>query len=77
MTIEEKFGIAVRVRRIALGLSQEQLAYMADLHRTYIGSVERGERNVSLINIIAFCKALNVKPSELLKDLDDFIHSDK
>jgi transcriptional regulator with XRE-family HTH domain len=73
MTIQEKIGIALRSYREAMGLSQEQLSFKADLHRTYIGSIERGERNVSLINIIALCKALKVKPSELFKKLDDLI----
>lgn len=73
MTIQEKIGIALRNYREATGLSQEQLSFKANLHRTYVGSVERGERNVSLINIIALCKALKVKPSELFKKLDDLI----
>jgi transcriptional regulator with XRE-family HTH domain len=74
MTIQEKIGIALRNYREATGLSQEQLSFKANLHRTYVGSVERGERNVSLINIIALCKALKVKPSELFKKFDDLIN---
>ena len=73
MSIEEKIGLALRNYREAAGLSQEQLSFKANLHRTYIGSVERGERNISLINIITLCKALNVKPSELFKIFDDLI----
>ena len=45
------FGKALKKFRLAAGLSQEDLAELADLHRTYVGDVERGERNVSLINI--------------------------
>ena len=52
MTLLEKFGLAIRARREELGISQELLAELANLHRTYIGSIERGERNVSLKNII-------------------------
>lgn len=65
-----KFGNEIKKRRIDLDLSQETLAYLCDLHRTYIGSVERGERNISLQNIISIAKALKCSPSELLKCLD-------
>jgi transcriptional regulator with XRE-family HTH domain len=60
------FGEAVRLRRKAEGLSQEQLADKAGLHRTYIGSVERGERNVSLGNLYALADALRTSPDQLL-----------
>lgn len=73
MTVQARIGNALRSYREALGLSQEQLSFKANLHRTYVGSVERGERNLSLVNIIALCKALKVKPSELFRNLDDLI----
>lgn len=73
MSIEKKIGLALRTYREEAELSQEQLSFKANLHRTYVGSVERGERNISLINIIALCKALNVKPSELFTIFDDLI----
>ena len=60
-------GRAIRERRIALGLSQEKLAEIAELHWTYIGGVERGERNVSLMNIVRIAAALKVTASDLLK----------
>ena len=63
------FGRAVRERRISLGLSQEELADRAGLHRTYVGSIERGERNPSLLNIARLALALKVKPSELMPHL--------
>ncbi len=66
----EKFGKQVRQLRKGLGLSQEDLAELTDLHRTYIGGIERGERNVALINIVRLAKALNVSPSELLKGIE-------
>jgi transcriptional regulator with XRE-family HTH domain len=48
------------------GLSQEELGYDSGLHRTYIGGIERGERNPSLTNILRIAEALEVSPSELL-----------
>ena len=59
-------GTAVRDRRHEIGLSQEALADTCRLHRTYIGSVERGERNVSLENIVRIADALDIQPSELI-----------
>lgn len=60
------FGARVRRAREALGISQEELADAAGLHRTYVGSLERGERNVSLINILKLARALDVTPGQLL-----------
>ncbi len=63
----KRFGEKVRELRIKKGLSQEQLAELSGLHRTYISSLELGKRNVSLINIYALAKALGVTPDKLLK----------
>lgn len=63
-------GENVRKLRLEAGLSQEQLAEHAGLHRTYIGSVERGERNISLINIVKIAKALAVDVSALFENID-------
>lgn len=63
------FGRTLRERRTSLGLSQEELADLAGLHRTYVGSIERGERNPSLLNIARLARALRVKPSELMPEL--------
>lgn len=60
------FGHCVRGARLALGLSQEKLALDCGLDRTYISSVERGKRNVSLINIHKLAGALGISPTELL-----------
>jgi len=60
------FGKSVRKLRIALGLSQEELAEKANLHRNYIGGIERGERNLGLINLVELARALSVKPAKLL-----------
>jgi transcriptional regulator with XRE-family HTH domain len=70
VTEQQAFGLAVRARRIQLGVSQETLADDAQLHRTYVGSVERGERNVSLRNIFAIASALQIDPSELISDAE-------
>ena len=59
------FGKRIRAVREDRGLSQEGLAELADLHRTYVGGIERGERNVSLINIWHIADALGVDPSVL------------
>ncbi|WP_429362549.1 helix-turn-helix domain-containing protein [Paraburkholderia sp. MM5496-R1] len=60
------FARNVRTARERLHLSQETLADLAGLHRTYVGSVERGERNISIDNIERLAKALNVSPASLL-----------
>ena len=61
-----KFGKRVREERTKRNLSQEQLAELANVHRTYIGMVERGEKNITLMNIERIAKALQISVSELL-----------
>lgn len=61
------FGKNVRAHRERRGISQEQLAELAELHRTYVGAVERGERNVSLKNIVRLARALGSSAAELAK----------
>jgi len=63
------FGKQVRKLRLERGLSQEKLAELANLHRNYVGGVERGERNIAIINIVALAHALRVKPAKLLEPL--------
>ena len=63
------FGKRVRELRMGLGLSQEQLAERAGLHRNYIGGVERGERNIGLLNVDRLAAALNSRLSYLFFDL--------
>jgi transcriptional regulator with XRE-family HTH domain len=62
-------GDRVRSIRAKRGISQEQLADLAELDRTYISGVERGIRNISLLNIVKIADALEVNPSELLKGI--------
>jgi transcriptional regulator with XRE-family HTH domain len=68
MKHEELVQLGNNIRRIRSGksLSQEKLADLADLHRTYLGGVERGERNISLLNILKISRALGVTPNSLL-----------
>jgi transcriptional regulator with XRE-family HTH domain len=61
------FGQALRIFRQKAALSQDELAAIAGLHRTYVGSVERGERNISILNICALSEAVRVLPSDLMR----------
>lgn len=63
------FGEHIRSLRKKAGWSQEELADTCGLHRTYVGAVERGERNVSLLNIVEFARSLRVKPADLLEGI--------
>lgn len=65
-SILSRFGERVKKLRKERGWSQEELGNRAGLHRTYIGSIERSERNISLLNIERLAKALNVKLAELI-----------
>ena len=67
MNIMQTFGDKVRALRMDRKISQEKLAELAKLHRTYVGAVERGERNISLINIKKIADALNVPLNQLME----------
>ena len=73
MDIKKKFGKQVKKFRLEKGLSQEALANQADLDRTYIPSIEKGDRNVSITVIEKIAKALQVKIVELLDEIDDAV----
>lgn len=64
------FGQAVRKLRLSKGISQEKLAELAEIHRTYIGDVERGTRNISLLNMTKIAVALDVPLSRLIHDME-------
>jgi transcriptional regulator with XRE-family HTH domain len=64
----KRFGMRVRAERERLDVSQEALAVRAGMHRTYLGGVERGERNVSLLNLLRIARALRVAPAVLLDE---------
>ena len=65
--ILKTIGNKVREYRKTKGISQEELAFDADLHRTYIGMIERAEKNITILNIEKIAKALNVKIIDLVK----------
>lgn len=60
-----RFGRKIREIRKSKGISQEELAHKADLHRTYIGMIERAEKNITLINIEKIAKALEISLDKL------------
>jgi len=62
-----RLGNRVRKERLALGLSQERFAELAGVHRTYVGMIERAEKNITLTNLAKLARALRIDPSELLK----------
>jgi len=64
-SVKSRFGNTLRQLRDERGYSQEELAERAELHRNYVGGVERGERNVALENIVKLAKALSVPPGDL------------
>jgi transcriptional regulator with XRE-family HTH domain len=65
--INKKVGLNIRKYREKKGWSQEQLAFEANLHRAYIGQIERGEKNIGLMNLEKIAKALNIRPEGLFK----------
>ena len=68
--LRSSFGLAVKICREELGLTQEELASRAEIHRTYLSDVERGTRNVSLLNIERLAKSLSLKVSELFQRVE-------
>lgn len=66
----KRVGTAIRTRRHALELSQESLADAAGIDRSHMGKIERGERNVTLLNLTRIAAALNVRVSRILADAD-------
>ena len=69
MDILKDFGKIVAEKRKAIGISQEELAHKAELHRTYIGMVERGEKNITIKSIFKLSSALDCSIEELVKGL--------
>lgn len=65
-----RLGAVIRARRMSLDLSQEALADVAEIDRSHMGKIERGERNVTFLNILKIATAIQCLPSDLLKDAD-------
>lgn len=66
--LQKQFGERLRAARQKKGLSQEKLAELAGVHRTFVSSTERGERNISLTNIVRLARALEIAPAKLMPD---------
>lgn len=64
--ILKQLGLSIKLARIKKDISQEELAELAGLHRTYIGMVERAERNITVINLVQIAQALDVDLNDLL-----------
>ncbi len=64
----QKLGATIRAKRVAMALSQEALADYAEIDRSHMGKIERGERNVTFLNILRIAKAIGCKPSDLLAE---------
>lgn len=70
LPILQDFGAMVRAYRMERGLSQESFADACEIDRSYMGGVERGERNLALVNIVRIIQALNMEPSDFFRGLD-------
>lgn len=70
MEISKAFGVVLRKHRKAANLSQEQLALQCELDRTYIGMLERAERQPSLTTIFTICNVLNIQPNIIVKEVE-------
>ena len=63
---EKRIGMAIRAKRMEKAWSQENLSFECGLHRTYIGAVERGEKNLTLKNLVRIAKSLDAQASDML-----------
>lgn len=73
MNIAEAFGKILRKHRKAANMSQEQLALICDLDRTYIGLLERAQRQPTLTTIFKICEQLNLAPHIIIKEVEDLL----
>ncbi len=68
--ISGALGAEIRKRRVQLGMSQDELAFLAETHRTYVGAIERGEKAITVEKLAALARALNCLPSSILTECD-------
>ncbi|WP_269541672.1 helix-turn-helix domain-containing protein [Cerasicoccus fimbriatus] len=62
-------GQAIRARREQADISQDELAWRAEVHRAYMGTIERGQQNITVFKLFQIARALGLKPSDILKDI--------
>ena len=67
-TVRKKLGEAIRTRRVAMNVSQEKLAELLDVHRNYVGKIERGEQNITINSLCRFSELFHCKLSDLMSD---------
>ncbi|WP_103073568.1 helix-turn-helix domain-containing protein [Solilutibacter silvestris] len=67
-TLQSRIGVAIRARREAMGISQEDFADHIEMHRAYYGTIERGRRNLTLVTLEKIAVGLGIPPSRLLKE---------
>lgn len=70
--ISKKFGLFIAEKRQEQGLTQEKLSFKSGLHRTYIGMIERGERNITLVNVMKLAEALNLTLSKMFEEYEQY-----
>jgi len=66
--IRKRLGHTIRAHRIDMGISQEKLAELADVHRNYVGKIERGEQNITINSLCRFCEVFRCKLSDLMSE---------
>lgn len=76
MNLETALAIILRKKRIENGFSQEELAHMCDVDRTYISLLERQKRKPTLNVIFKICETLNIQPSDFIKEIEECIHKE-
>ncbi len=73
MNTEQAFGLVLSKYRKSLEISQEELAHRSNLDRTFISLLERGHRNATLNTLFALCRSLDVKPSDLIREVEEIL----
>ncbi|MED4013786.1 helix-turn-helix transcriptional regulator [Priestia aryabhattai] len=74
MDIEQAFGIVIKKYRLERSISQEKLAFGADLDRTFISLLERGKRKPTINTLFAISKVLEIKPHKIVREVENLIH---